>query len=205
MGSLIQLGGFVPALSEPITRGCEGSKVGAIPIEEGMPQKTARKKLFMMRNGATPDVGPPLSPGACEVRSPRPPNGHLWAPRVDQVAYLSGMERQGCSWGVCRESEGRSSLYKATHTAPVRSHAPVFAPALGPTPDKIAHCATCTDPGGVPKPHTKAFTRVTRVTKSPIHREHREHRETERARERPPSPHRNSWDTPHFHPVTACL
>ena len=83
----------------------------------------------------------------------------------------------------------QSSLYKATPTAPVRSHAPVFAPALGPTPDKIAHCATCTDPGGVPKPHTKAFTRVTRVTKSPIHREHREHRETERARERPPSPH----------------
>ena len=26
------------------------------------------------------------------------PNGHLWAPRVDQVAYLSGLERQGCSW-----------------------------------------------------------------------------------------------------------
>ena len=100
MGSLIQWGGFFPALSEPMTHGCEGSKVGAIPIEEGMPQKTARKKLFMMRNGAAPDVGPPLSPGACEVRSPRPPNGHLWAPRVDQVAYLSGMERQGCSWGA---------------------------------------------------------------------------------------------------------
>ena len=83
----IQWGGFVPALSEPITHDCEGSKVGAIPIEEGM-----------MRNGAAPDVGPPLSPGACEVRSPRPPNGHLWAPRVDQVAYLSGLERQGCSW-----------------------------------------------------------------------------------------------------------
>ena len=41
MGSLIQLGGFVPALSEPMTHGFEGSKVGAIPIEEGMPQKTA--------------------------------------------------------------------------------------------------------------------------------------------------------------------
>ena len=36
----------------------------------------------------------------------------------------------------------RSSLYKATPTALVRSHAPVFAPALGPSPDKIAHCAT---------------------------------------------------------------
>ena len=58
MGSLIQWGGFVPALSEPITHGCEGSKVGAIPIEEGMTQKTAQKKLFMMRNGAAPDVGP---------------------------------------------------------------------------------------------------------------------------------------------------
>ena len=74
MGSLIQWGGFVPALSEPMTHGCEGSKVGAIPIEEDMTQKTARKKLFMMRNGAAPDVGrPPFSPGACEVRSPRPP------------------------------------------------------------------------------------------------------------------------------------
>ena len=74
-----------------------------------MPQNSARKKLFMLRNGAAPDVGPPLSPGACEVRSPRPPNGHLWAPRVDQVAYLSGMKRQGCSWGACRESEGRAA------------------------------------------------------------------------------------------------
>ena len=83
----------------------------------------------------------------------------------------------------------KSSLYKATPTALVRSHAPVFAPALGPSPDKIAHCATCTYPGDVPKPHTKAFTRLTRVTKSPIHREHREHRETERPRDRPPSPH----------------
>merc|ERR1711966_73873 len=93
-----------------------------------------------------------------------------------------------------------SSLYKATPTAPVRSHAPVFAPALGPTPDKIAHCATCTDPGGVPKPHTKAFTRVTRVTKSPIHRERREHRKTERARERPPSPHCNMLGYASFSP-----
>ena len=92
-----------------MTHDCEGSKVGAIPIDEGMPQKIARKKLFMMRNGAAPDVGPPPRPGACEVRSPRPPNGHLWAPRVDQVAYLSGMERQGCSWGACRESEGRAA------------------------------------------------------------------------------------------------
>ena len=70
MGSLIQWGGFVPALSEPMTHGCEGSKVGAIPIEEGMPQKTARKKLFMMRNGAAPDVGPPLAPA--RVRSDHP-------------------------------------------------------------------------------------------------------------------------------------
>ena len=105
MGSLIQWGGFVPALSEPMTHDCEGSKVGAIPIEEGMPQKNAQNKLFMMRNGAAPDVGPPLSTGACEVRSLRPPNGHLWAPRVDQVAYLSGMKRQGCSWGACGESD----------------------------------------------------------------------------------------------------
>ena len=62
MGSLIQWGVFVPALSEPKAHSCEGSKVGAIPIEEGMTQKTARKK----RRCRTP-----LSPGACEVRSPR--------------------------------------------------------------------------------------------------------------------------------------
>ena len=54
MGSLIQWGGFVPAISEPITHGCEGSIVGAIPIEEGMTQKTARFKLLIMRNGARP-------------------------------------------------------------------------------------------------------------------------------------------------------
>ena len=42
-----------------MTHGFEGSQVGAIPIEEGMPQKTARKKLLMMRNGTPPDVGPP--------------------------------------------------------------------------------------------------------------------------------------------------
>ena len=58
MGSLIQWGVFVPAISEPITHGCEGSIVGAIPIEEGMTQKTARFKLLIMRNGAPPDVGP---------------------------------------------------------------------------------------------------------------------------------------------------
>ena len=68
-GCLIQWGGFVTASSEPMTHDYEGSKVGAIPIEEGMTQKTARNKRFMMRNGAAPDLGPPLSPGACEVRS----------------------------------------------------------------------------------------------------------------------------------------
>ena len=41
MGSLIQWGVFVPAISGPITHGCEGSKVGAIPIEEGMTQNNA--------------------------------------------------------------------------------------------------------------------------------------------------------------------
>ena len=41
MGSLIQGGGFVPALSGPKTHGCEGSIVGVIPIEEGMTQKIA--------------------------------------------------------------------------------------------------------------------------------------------------------------------
>ena len=109
MASLIQWGAFVPAFSQPMAGGCECSKVGTVPIEEGMTQKTARFKLVMMRNGAPPDVGPPLSPGACEVRSPRPPNGHLWAPRVDRLTYLSGTERQGCSWGACRASESRAA------------------------------------------------------------------------------------------------
>ena len=70
MGSLIQWDGFVPALPEPMTHDCEGSKVGAIHIEEGMPQKNAQNKLFMMRNGAAPDVGPPLAPA--RVRSDLP-------------------------------------------------------------------------------------------------------------------------------------
>ena len=50
---------------------------------------------------------------------------------------------------IGRGGDPKSSLYKATPTAPVCSHAPVFAPALGPTPDKMSHCATCTDPGGL--------------------------------------------------------
>ena len=74
-----------------------------------MPQKTARKKLLMMRNGTPPDVGPPLRRGAYGVRSPRPENGHLLAPRVDQLAHLSGTERQGCSWGASRDSGGRAA------------------------------------------------------------------------------------------------
>ena len=74
-----------------------------------MPQKTARKKLLMMRNGTPPDVGPPLRHGAYGVRSPRPENGHLLAPRVDQLAHLSGTERQGCSWGASRDSGGRAA------------------------------------------------------------------------------------------------
>ena len=28
---------------------------------------------------------------------------------MDQVAYLSGTERQGCSWGACRDSESRAA------------------------------------------------------------------------------------------------
>ena len=74
-----------------------------------MPQKTARKKLLMMQNGTPPDVGPPLRRGAYGVRSPRPENGHLLAPRVDQLAHLSGTERQGCSWGASRDSGGRAA------------------------------------------------------------------------------------------------
>ena len=97
-----------------MTHGFEGSQVGATPIEEGMPQKTARKKLLIMRNGTPPDVGPPLRRGAYGVRSPRPENGHLLAPRVDQLAHLSGTERQGCSWGASKESDGQAAAQRAT-------------------------------------------------------------------------------------------
>ena len=31
------------------------------------------------------------------------------APRVDQLAHLSGTERQGCSWGASRDSGGRAA------------------------------------------------------------------------------------------------
>ena len=37
-----------------MTGGCECSKVGAVPIEEGMAPKTARKKLFMIPAGTDP-------------------------------------------------------------------------------------------------------------------------------------------------------
>ena len=63
----------------------------------------------MMRNGTPPDGGPPLRRGAYGVRSIRPENGHLLAPRVDQLAHLSGTERQGCSWGASRDSGGRAA------------------------------------------------------------------------------------------------
>ena len=109
MGSLIQRGVFVPAFSQPMTGGCECSKVGAVPIEEGMTQKTSRKKLFMIPAGTPPDVGPPPGGGAYGVRSPRPHNGQLLPPRVDRLTQLSGTERQGCSWGACRESDGRAA------------------------------------------------------------------------------------------------
>ena len=124
-------GVFVPAFYQPMTHGFEGSQVGATPIEEGMPQKTARNKLFMMQNVTPPDVGPPLRRGENGVRSPRPENGHLLAPRVDQLAHLSGTERQGCSWGASRESGGRAAAQPPCACAPARrwSHgdlAPAF-------------------------------------------------------------------------------
>ena len=105
-----------------MTHGFEGSQVGATPIEEGVPQKPARKKLLMMRNGTPPDVGPPLRRGAYGVRSPRPDNGHLLAPRVDHIAHLSRPERQRCSWGACRQSDGRAAAqppYARTRTEKV--------------------------------------------------------------------------------------
>ena len=72
MGSLIQRGVFVPAFSQPMTGGCERSNVGAVPIEEGMTQKTARKKLFMIPTGTPPDVGPHPPPAAVRMGSDHP-------------------------------------------------------------------------------------------------------------------------------------
>jgi hypothetical protein len=48
-----------------MTRGFERPMVGATPIEEGMPQKNAREKLLITRNGPPPDVflGPSLRTG----------------------------------------------------------------------------------------------------------------------------------------------
>ena len=46
-----------------MTRDFEGFQVGATPIEESMPQNTARKKRLITRNGPHPDVGPPLRTG----------------------------------------------------------------------------------------------------------------------------------------------
>ena len=61
-----------------MTHGFEGSQVGATPIEEGMPQKTARKKLLMMRNGTPPDVGPPSA--AVLMGSDHPTQTREWTP-----------------------------------------------------------------------------------------------------------------------------
>ena len=46
-----------------MTHAFEGSQVGATPIEEGMLQKTARKKRLITRNGPHADVGLPLRTG----------------------------------------------------------------------------------------------------------------------------------------------
>ena len=97
------------------------------PIEESVPQKPARKKLLVMRNGTPPDVGPPLRRGAYGVRSPRPAMDIFWHPRQsgrDRLAHLSGTERQGCSWGASRESmsDGRAAAqppYACTRTEKV--------------------------------------------------------------------------------------
>ena len=159
MGSLTQWGVFVPAFSQPMTRGFEGSQVGAISIEEGMPQKISRKKLLVMQNGTPPDVGPPLRRGAYGVRSPRPEDGHLLAPRVDQLAHLSGTERQGCSWGASRDSGGRAAAQPPcactrTQKVPWRpcscvqtrsSKVPQAAPSLAMPPEPPAEHAAAKD------------------------------------------------------------
>ena len=45
MVSLSRGGVFVPAFSQPMAHGFEGSQVGATPIEEGMPQKPHEKSV----------------------------------------------------------------------------------------------------------------------------------------------------------------
>ena len=74
-----------------------------------MTQKTAHKKLFYDSGRHPSRCRTPPGGGAYAVRSPRPYNGQLLPPRVDRLTQLSGTERQGCSWGACRESDGRAA------------------------------------------------------------------------------------------------
>ena len=68
-----------------------------------------KKSFFMIPTGTLYDVGPPPGRGAYGVRSPRPHNGRLLPPMMDRLTRPSGTERQGCSWGACRDSEGRAA------------------------------------------------------------------------------------------------
>jgi len=67
--------------------------------------KSQGKKLSITRNGPPPERDPPAY-GAYRVRISRRRHGPFFSPRVDHTAHLSGPERQRCSWGACRESDG---------------------------------------------------------------------------------------------------
>ena len=122
MPSVIQWGGFDSAFSQPMTRRFERPIVGARPVVDGTAQKTASKKLFITPNGPPPEGGPPLRYGAYGVRIPRRRHDPIFSPRVDHIAHLSRPERQRCSWGASRESDGRAAAqppYACTRTEKV--------------------------------------------------------------------------------------
>ena len=103
MGSLTRGGVFVPALSQPMTRGFERPMVGATHIEEDMPQRNCTKKAF----DPPPEGGPPLRTGRMGSEYPDAAMTPFFHPGcVDHIAHLSRPERQRCSWGACRQSGG---------------------------------------------------------------------------------------------------
>ena len=103
-------GCFRPGVTSAyMTRGFERPMVGPTPILEAMPHKTERKKLLITHRY-----------GAYGVRIPRRRHCPILSPRVDHLAHLSRPERQRCSWGACRESDGRAAAQPPYAHAPVR-------------------------------------------------------------------------------------
>jgi hypothetical protein len=98
-----------------------GSQVGATPILRRVcHKKPHEKKLLMMRNGTPPDVEPPSAAVRMGSEYPDAAIAPFSSPRVDHIAHLSRPERQRCSWGACRESDGRAAALSHHTHAPVR-------------------------------------------------------------------------------------